>query len=169
MNTSIEFFLRDYQSLLILFNVGLHYVGGDIKQFTREDFRMQLTMALRYLNQVATSRPDKKIRVLWRETTAQHFPTPTGYWPGMRYAASLKVGCVEIQDKSADANWRNTDVEMILRENNLVNIKVIRFYNLTVPLWTEHVNGHLKDCTHLCWTPMLYQPIFHALADSVES
>jgi hypothetical protein len=80
---------------------------------------------------------------------------------------TLKVGCVEIGDLSDDANWRNTDVEMIIRNNNLNEIKMVRFYNLTVPLWTEHVNGHMKDCTHLCWTPMLYQSIFHSMAHAV--
>jgi len=31
LNTSIDNFLNDYDSLLVLFNVGLHYVGGTIK------------------------------------------------------------------------------------------------------------------------------------------
>jgi len=55
-----------------------------LKDFTREDYRKQITMALTYLQSVVISRPDKKIRVLWRETSAQHFPTPNGYWPGMK-------------------------------------------------------------------------------------
>lgn len=167
MNTSIEVFLQEYDSLLILFNVGLHYVGGTIKDFTREDFRGQITMALTYLQQTALSRPDKKIRILWRETNAQHFPTPNGYWPGMKYANNLKIGCVAIGDLSDEANWRNTDVEMIITTRNLYKIKIVRFYNLTIPMWTEHVNGNLKDCTHLCWTPMLYQSIFHSMAQAL--
>ena len=40
MNTSIEYFLKDYDSLLILFNVGLHYVGGTIQG----DFLFQIYM-----------------------------------------------------------------------------------------------------------------------------
>ena len=31
------------------------------------------------------------------------------------------------------------------------------------PLWNLHVNGHLRDCTHICWSPMLYQAFFHNL------
>ena len=168
LNTSIEHFLRDYDSLFILFNVGLHYVGGGIPQFNREDFRSQVTMALTYIQNIVLTRPEKKIRVYWRETTAQHFPTPTGYWPGMRYAANMKVGCVKINDTSPDANWRNTDIETIIRDRGLDKIKIAHFYNLTVPLWTEHVNGNLKDCTHLCWTPMLYQPLFHIMAEAID-
>ena len=124
-------------------------------------------MALTYLQEVVVARPDKKIRILWRETNAQHFPTPNGYWPGMKYANTLKIGCVAINDTSPDANWRNTDVEAIIRERRLDRIKIIRFYDLTVPMWTEHVNGNLKDCTHLCWTPMLYQSIFHSMAQAM--
>lgn len=46
--------------------------------FTRLDFQNHLGMALSYLQGVVYSRPDKKIRILWRETNAQHFPTPNG-------------------------------------------------------------------------------------------
>ena len=108
MNETIDMFLENHESLLVLFNVGLHYVGGTIKDFTRLDFRKQITTALMYLHNVVLSRPDKKIRVLWRETNAQHFPTPNGYWPGMRYASNMKLACVDIADKSPDGNWRNT-------------------------------------------------------------
>jgi hypothetical protein len=79
----------------------------------------------------------------------------------------LKIGCVQINDTSNDANWRNTDTEMIIKTHRLDKIKIVRFYNLTVPMWTEHVNGNLKDCTHLCWTPMLYQSIFRSMAHAM--
>ena len=113
MNETIDMFLENHDSLLILFNVGLHYVGGTIKDFTRLDFQKHITIALTYLHNVVIARPDKRIRVLWRETNAQHFPTPNGYWPGMRYANGMKLACVDIADKSPDANWRNTGLTML--------------------------------------------------------
>ena len=52
---------------------------------------------------------------------------------------------------------------------NSVSNVYVRVYSClqTLPLWTEHVNGNLKDCTHLCWTPMLYQPLYHTLAEAM--
>ena len=167
LNNSIESFLQEYDSLVVFFNVGLHYVGSTIKDFTRTDFQIHITNAFKLLHNIVSSHRDKKIRVMWKESSAQHFPTPNGYWPGMRYASGMKLQCVDIKDKSPDGNWRNTDVEMIL-EKNKFDIQIIRFYNLTVPMYTEHVNGNLRDCTHICWFPMLYQSIFHSLASSVN-
>ena len=170
LNDSTRAFLKEYNSLLIVFNVGLHYVGSTIKDFTRSDFQKHITEAFRFLqNLVLLHLNVKKIRILWRESTAQHFPTSNGYWPGMRYASGMKLECVEIADKSPDGNWRNTDVEMILERYKFDQVKIIRFYNLTVPMYTEHVNGNLRDCTHLCWTPMLYQSIFHAMVDAMNN
>ena len=79
---------EDYDGLTILLNMGLHYVSNPVAHFTRKDYITQMTECLTYLNGVVLQYPKKKIRVLWRETSAQHFPTPNGYWPGVRYAAS---------------------------------------------------------------------------------
>lgn len=70
--------------------------------FTRADYQSQVTMAFKYLQNVVLSHShgshgkghhahnnkhnnnngigsEKRIRIFWRETTAQHFPTPNGY------------------------------------------------------------------------------------------
>jgi hypothetical protein len=78
----------------------------------------------------------------------------------------MKLACLDIKDKSKDADWRNQDIRKIIEENNF-QIKIIPFYNITLPLWNMHVNGHLRDCTHFCWTPMLYQYLFHYMKDSL--
>lgn len=159
----------DYDGITVLLNMGLHYVSKPVAHFTREDYISQISEALSYLNNVVLQHPTKKIRVLWRETSAQHFPTPNGYWPGQRYAASMKLRCSAIADNSTTADWRNSDVRDIIRNKKLSQVEIIPFYNVTLPLWTSHVNGHLRDCTHFCWSPMLYQSLFHDLADKVRS
>lgn len=158
-----------YDGLTILLNMGLHYVSNPVAHFTREDYISQMTECLSYLNGLVLQHPKKKIRVLWRETSAQHFPTPNGYWPGVRYAASMKLRCSAIADNSTAADWRNSDVRDIIRNKKLSQVEIIPFYNVTLPLWTSHVNGHLRDCTHFCWSPMLYQSLFHSLAQQVHS
>lgn len=165
LRKNVDEYIRDHDSLLILINMGLHYVSSPIAHFTRADYRAQMTAALSYLNGVAHAYPTRRVRVIWRETSAQHFPTPTGYWPGARYAPGMKVGCVPIKEPGPEADWRNADIRDIVRVHNLDRVKIAPFYNITVPLWSEHVNGHLRDCTHFCWTPMLYQSLFKFLAD----
>eukprot|EP01039_Chlorochromonas_danica_P005050 gene5050-5545_t len=127
-----EDILLNYKTIVIVANMGLHYVDNPVVGFT------------------------------------QHFPTSNGYWPGVRYAQGMKIGCIPIQDLSPQADWRNRIIEDIIRNDKLYKIEIIPFYNLTASLWSEHPNGHLRDCTHFCWSPFLYQPIFHALAKKLK-
>ena len=88
-------------------------------------------------------------------------------WPGVRYAQGLRLACVPINDTSPDADWRNREINDIVKTHSYFGIRVIPFYNETVPLWDMHVNGHKQDCTHFCWTPMLYQYLFHYMRNSI--
>eukprot|EP01038_Epipyxis_sp_PR26KG_P015100 gene15100-20318_t len=160
---NIEQYISLHSSLVIVLNMGLHYINNPEAHFTRADYQQQMTVALQYLDHMAVANPMKNIKIFFRETSAQHFPTPNGYWPGQRYSSNLKLGCVPIQDPSPEADWRNRDIEQIIITHKLYKIQILRFYNITVPLWSEHPNGQLKDCTHFCWSPMLYQPLFHQL------
>jgi hypothetical protein len=90
-------------------------------------------------------------------------------WPGVKYAAGLKLACTPINDSSRAADWRNSDIADIVRVHGLTGVKIIPYYALTVPLWDMHVNGHKQDCTHFCWTPMLHQYLFHYMRDSLAS
>lgn len=162
-----EEFLSRYDGVTILINMGLHYVSNPVAHFTRLDYQSQMTIALHYLHELSIKDPKKKVRVIWRETSAQHFPTSNGYWPGVRYASSMKLACVPINDTSPGADWRNEDVAAIIRANKF-NIRIIPYYEVTLPLYSMHVNGHMRDCTHFCWSPMLYQSLFHDLANVVK-
>lgn len=167
LRKNVEDFLNGHDGLTVLINMGLHYVSNPIAHFTREDYISQMTGCLVYLNDIAKEYipKGKKVRMLWRETSAQHFPTPNGYWPGVKYASEMKLQCNPIEDTTAAGDWRNSDVRAIIENNKLEHISIIPFYNVTLPLWSSHVNGHLRDCTHFCWSPMLYQSLFHALAE----
>lgn len=168
LQKNINEIIPKHDSIVIILNMGLHYVDNPVPHFSRKDYQAQMTMCLKYLHNIAMNYPNKQIQVFWRETTAQHFPTPNGYWPGAKFANTIKFGCQPIKDPSPAADWRNRDIESIILRHNLFKIKIIRYYNLTLPLWSEHPNGQLKDCTHFCWTPMLYQPIFHLMDQHVQ-
>ena len=164
LHKAVDNFLEHHDSLLVFMNVGLHYVSNPIAKFDRPAYQSQMTEALQYLNMRRNAvLGSKTVRLVWRETSAQHFPTFNGYWPGVKYAVGMDVKCVPVKDSSPEGDWRNTDVRRIIDTHRL-NISVVPFYHQTLPLWGQHVNGHLRDCTHLCWTPMLYQTLFHAMA-----
>jgi hypothetical protein len=89
-------------------------------------------------------------------------------WPGIKYAAQMKSGCFPIKDPSAQADWRNNDIRNMIKESKLNRIQILPFYDLTVPLWNLHVNGNKQDCTHFCWSPLLYQSFFHHLRHALD-
>lgn len=163
IKNTVDSLSSTYNSLTVLVNVGLHYVDKPVQHFTRIDYTKQLTVALSYLHNYSLKHNTKTIRIFWRETTAQHFPTSNGYWPGEKYSNTMKLHCVPINDTSYTADWRNRDIETIIQTNKLFRIKIIPFYNITKPLYAGHPGGHMKDCTHLCWSPMLYMPIFNSM------
>lgn len=163
LTTAVETMSAKHDSLVIILNMGLHYVDNPVAGFSRADYVSQMTDALGYLHRTVIKHPSRNIKVFWRETSAQHFPTPNGYWPGQRYSNTLKLACEPIADPSPQADWRNRDVENIILHNNFFNVNIIRFYNQTLPLWSQHPNGKLKDCTHFCFSPMLYQSTFQTL------
>lgn len=167
LRKNVEAFVDKYESVYIMLNMGLHYVVSPVAQFSRQDYRSQMTAALHYLHNIAIRSTTGKIRIYWRETSAQHFPTVNGYWPGVRYSQGLRLACIPINDTSPDADWRNREINDIVKTHSYFGINVIPFYNETVPLWDMHVNGHKQDCTHFCWTPMLYQYLFHYMRNSV--
>ena len=170
LRKSVDAFLDSelYESLMIFINVGLHYVSNPIPHFSRSDYRTQITEALKYLNDKSLNNKNKKkIRIIWRETSAQHFPTYNGYWPGVKFAEKMDVKCVPIKNRTEAADWRNLDAKEIITKNKF-NIKIAPFYEDTVPLYNMHVNGHLRDCTHLCWSPMLYQKLFHFMVNTIQ-
>jgi len=156
-----------YRTLVVIANMGLHYVDNPEKRFSRQDYQQQMTAALTYMHNFAiemeqplqhsssssdhSHHHNKRIHIIWRETSAQHFSTLNGYWPGIRFSHSLQRRCVPIKDPSPHADWRNRDIEDIISSKGLHKIRILRFYNTTVPLWSSHPNGHLRDCTHFCW------------------
>ncbi len=168
MRNALETMVAKVDTLVVVLNMGLHYVDNPVAHFSRSDYQAQMTMALSFLHQFALRHASKTVKVFFRETTAQHFPTPNGYWPGVKYSHTMKLGCVPLQDASAQADWRNRDIDTIVKTHNLFKVEIVRFYDVTAPLWSEHPNGHMKDCTHFCWSPMLYQPIFHRLDQALS-
>jgi hypothetical protein len=62
-------------------------------------------------------------------------------------------------------DWRNTDVQQIIEDGKLDGIKYVPFFNATKNLQSLHPGK--GDCTHFCWTPTLWQPLWSALYSAV--
>ena len=97
--------------------------------------------------------------VLWRETLAQHFPTPSGLYakPGLGIdpARSLIQGsCRPLRDASVAAR-ANSAVTSLVRS---FNVSVLRAFSTSANRWDEHIDRHSEyartknstDCTHFC-------------------
>jgi hypothetical protein len=164
LKDTLDTLIKDYKEIVIICNMGLHYIDNPSPGFSKKDYSLQMTKFLNYLHIfTSTNAQTNKITIIWRETTAQHFTTSNGFWPGIKYIRNMEMKCQPILNTSIELDWRNREIEEIIRKNHLSTIHVMPWYNVTVPLWSEHPNGHLKDCTHFCWTPMLYQPAFYYL------
>jgi hypothetical protein len=80
LRQSVHKFVSAHDTVVIIVNMGLHYVPTPVQHFSRPDYISQMHDALVYLNSIANEQATlgKEVRILWRETTAQHFDTPNG-------------------------------------------------------------------------------------------
>ena len=153
LETSITKHFETSKFLYILINFGVHYNNLEI-------FSKTLASVLPALDEYA-SHPN--IVVSWMQSFPQHWNTSNGYWDGK------KTPCVPIKDTSFKADWRNFLVEETIRNMSLTNIHIIRHREQFIQLHKLHTFGDNNDCTHYCWSPLLYQFLFKSLDDNLTS
>ena len=94
--------INSHRTLVVIANMGLHYVDNPEKKFSRLDYQQQMAAALTYMHNFAIEQQQqqqqhgKQVHIVWRETSAQHFSTHNGYWPGIRFSHSMERRCVPI-------------------------------------------------------------------------
>eukprot|EP01041_Mallomonas_annulata_P009389 gene9389-19483_t len=109
--------------------------------------------------------------------------TGNGYYKG----SFENTPCTPIKNNSNILDWRNFDRYTLLNNKTLQYFQgkneifgIIPLRSWSVPLWDIHpvhplsvlsskspyyIANEVSDCTHFCWSPMMYQPIFHLLAN----
>jgi len=166
---TVEHIASHYASVTVVFNQGL---WGPT---THGNLRV-LDWFQNWLVQM--NEPSRKgsvrTRVLWRETTAGHFPTPDGWRKHEQHTA-----CVP----HADTTLTSPEHELLhkhLQHNARDDFRFIPFFRTTAEAWDLHIvlrsedslqnNIHppTLDCLHYCWTPMLWQPVLHAIAQAMQ-
>lgn len=161
---------------IILVNIGIWYRD-------RKVFNVEILEPLLWLNHTANVHSGN-VRIGWRETTAEHYDqTPNGYFKtGAGYKnhrACVPVGTVRhVADHDYRIDWKNDDVRRLLKIHSISKLFLLPYSIITRPLHSLHVTrpipsagsphlsweGGESDCTHYCWTPMLWQPAWHAIA-----
>ena len=77
--------------------------------------------------------------------------------------------CVPIADSREDLDWRNRDVKFTIDNEDLQNIQIIPFRDITAPLYDMHPDGvGSKDCTRYCYFPQMWQPVWWKIHNAIN-
>jgi hypothetical protein len=90
--------------------------------------------------------------------------------------AGITVQCVphsSVPPANEDdlVDWRNAEVHRIVKERKYTGIRVVPFYEATRELHALHRGARDDrgtDCTHYCWNPVFWQPLWQAVAKAVK-
>jgi hypothetical protein len=142
------------KGVVIVLNIGLHYHEARLDTMnsnrTRDRYQKDLQLLFSAIDGITREYPTKVFAVLWVETSAQHWSNElNGYYNG-----TTDTKCKPLVDRSLEADWRNRDVGVVLRESrhlfNGANVifQIIPFRRITEDMWDSHVRGNYVDCTH---------------------
>ena len=166
-----EYFMstQDLRGVVVVLQVGTWY---NTRERMQESVQLLLDAALDIATTHATR--GKHVTLVWAEQVAQHWPTSNGYFATTK-GIPLSTYCPPLSnDTTLHNDWRNDLVWELLQSEEwrqrldalapLVRLHVLNFRALTKDLSSLHMRQQKKDCTHYCYTPLLYQPIYHQLA-----
>ena len=131
----------------------------------------------------------KHVVFVWAEQVTQHWPTHNGYFlenihepppipyctPLVNTSGGVNEGVSENDDWRNDIIWNeylDESSEWKQKMNLLApyaRVRVLNFRALTRDMSDFHVRQKRKrDCTHYCYTHMMYQSIYHQIAQICE-
>ena len=130
------------------------------------------------------------LQVAWHETMRQHYGNDVGNGYFDKDKVDLKekmwsngsvdlmkvdinnwhtpTCCQDITKTNADLDWSNAVVRRHLARKGLTKkISYLPFAQATEATSDMHICHpyHKDDCTHYCWWPLIFQPLFHQLAN----
>jgi hypothetical protein len=190
--TIISFLLDSFD--VVLLNYGLHYQRDTA--LYRSDLTRLFEQVLNHTAAQAAATAARGgapvTRVLFRETTAQHFKG-TGHWvPGAERIGRGGCSCSGYSGELHRTNFvatHNAVAEQLARQLTAGQVPIVPFYNLTAPRydmhnqndWCGHGASNHKDkrkkkapppsccdCTHFCYTPQLYDAYFAGVERALE-
>jgi hypothetical protein len=166
--------------IFIFVNLGLWYNDFSKKGKRRKDhLGHDIQDMLLFFDDLAKTYSDKKFVYLWLEKSSQHFDSSfrgdghihNGYFVNNHDPDKL---CVPIKDASIESDWRLTVLWNTFKNftfsggssRNSTRLEIIPFRDVSLPLWDMHPTRVETgpDCTHFCWSPLLYQSVFSHIA-----
>lgn len=159
-----------------VFNYGLHY-------HTATNFGGMLDELFELFSSWAAGAPGRV--PLFRELSAQHFPG--GSWkPGAhKPPPGTPCACEPLHARDAASGLERVAANQNVEFNNMLALKanargvgVVPFFNLTAPRHNMHRRhfcsysnqlkvGRCCDCTHFCYTPLLWDHFFASLRNAI--
>ncbi|CAB9508259.1 expressed unknown protein [Seminavis robusta] len=112
---------------------------------------------------------NNQICLLWRRTLPQHFASKTG---GGEWGDRLKdygpYGCVAL-----NRTWTHPSDKALARiQNELFNasrsIPTLDFTSILEDAHAFYSRRKGVDCTHMCYSPLIWDPILHVTAHAIE-
>ena len=173
--------LSEFNRLLLVVNLGLHY-------HDRHSYRTAVSTFLSFLEKYLDNRGN---RVVWLETTDQHFPNEAeqnGYYSlndtirHIKELANLQSDelskadifqrmCPRFTNTSFEADWRNQIASAAVTEISHPRLSFYSTKHALIDVTDMHAINTIKwlDCTHFCYSPLMWQPEWHYLAALAES
>ena len=150
----------------------------------RSHFERALVPLLRVLETFASS--CRHCLAALATPSLQHFETMDGTFDRSIYH-STGYGCRAVQNLSAisnsSANWWRAEDMVRLAKLYAPHVLLIPLHTITNDWWAQHPgtaglkryvskniqNKTTTDCTHLCYSPWLYEPLWWAISLGMES
>ena len=163
-----------HDAVMLVMQSGTWYGNNDVRHF-QQQMKSALSAVLVLAEKHALQK--QHITFVWAEQVTQHWPSYNGYFvTGKGKSISHAALCPPLSNRTDPADWRNDFVwESFLRDGTpwrqqmdalspYVRVRVLNFRALTSDMNDFHMRQQKKDCTHYCYTPMMYQSIYHQLA-----
>eukprot|EP00440_Ansanella_granifera_P037428 gb/GFBE01040607.1/.p1 GENE.gb/GFBE01040607.1/~~gb/GFBE01040607.1/.p1 ORF type:complete len:235 (+),score=11.14 gb/GFBE01040607.1/:1-705(+) len=145
-------FTRNPRAAILLVNYGLHANNAT-------EYDSLLKRELEPFLEIYNSS-----RVLWRETTPQHFENPDG--SGLYSSRQRSRACKPIFNVTL-ANWRNRYFEQWLQARTSKYYRGLRKVPLFQALISRHDLHHDGDCTHFLYSPFTWEYLWQGVAHSI--
>jgi len=161
---------------IVVFDHGLHWYPNEMY-----DYHFSMLQLLKGYKKTMKSNEKNKKLLAWRETSAQHFPTPTGDYHGGQWnfksCFPINDGFIPnrpfrtamMLDAAEMAGFHVVDGTKPYSEwghhsHNRSELMLLPFYDLTKIIHYLHGN----ECTHYCHNPHMWQTIWRTLRLSID-
>ena len=173
--------IGEFKRLFLVVNLGLHY----------HDKTLYLDTVTRFLTHLERYYAIPGNRVVWLETTHQHFPNDAeqnGYYSAeeanrhrkklaglapdeLSDADIFQKICPTFSNTSFEADWRNQIASNALLELSHPQLSYFSTEHVLINVTDMFAINTISwlDCTHFCYSPLMWQPQWHHLAEVAES